>query len=152
METEFILVSGKGQVKGSYKYGIETFCFRKRQGVSWISELLSALLHRVNKLCLWMNNNFLYLRISPGHVAAFHCTMSWRSNQPTPWSWVLEKPPVEQVLNNFPIYYGARRFIQCSQKLSAGSYSVLDESDHIILSYFSKIHLNIILPPTSRYS
>lgn len=34
METEFILVSGKGQVKGSYKYGIETFCFRKRQGVS----------------------------------------------------------------------------------------------------------------------
>jgi hypothetical protein len=30
----------------------------------------------------------------------------------TPWSQVLlEKPPVAQLLKNFPIFYGTRRFI-----------------------------------------
>jgi hypothetical protein len=29
----------------------------------------------------------------------------------TPWNWDLEKDPVPQLLKNFPICYGARRFI-----------------------------------------
>jgi hypothetical protein len=35
-----------------------------------------------------------------------------QTNQLTPWSWVLlEKPPVSQILKNFPTSYGTRRFI-----------------------------------------
>jgi hypothetical protein len=34
------------------------------------------------------------------------------SNWLTPWSWaLLEKPPVAQLLKNFPTFYGTRRFI-----------------------------------------
>jgi hypothetical protein len=43
--------------------------------------------------------------------AMFHLWVNNR-NQLTPWSWAfLEKPPVAQILKNFPTFYGTRSFI-----------------------------------------
>jgi hypothetical protein len=39
----------------------------------------------------------------------------------TPYSWaLLEKPPVAQLIKNFPTIHGTRGFITCSQKPSIG--------------------------------
>jgi hypothetical protein len=39
-------------------------------------------------------------------------TFCLKQDSLTPWSWaLLEKPPVAQLLKNFPTFYGTQRFI-----------------------------------------
>jgi hypothetical protein len=80
-----------------------------------------------------------------------HC---WEmSTELTPWNWaLLEKPPVAQLLKNFPTFYGTRRFIPMfTRALHCLSWA---RSIQSILSpsYFSEINLKTILPPMSRSS
>jgi len=64
----------------------------------------------------------------------------------TPWSTVLEKLTGSQLVKNFPVFCGTRRFI--TALTSAGQLSLrwarLIQS--MTTSHFLKIHLNIILP------
>jgi hypothetical protein len=39
------------------------------------------------------------------------CLTDWPTDWLTPWSWVLQKPPVAQLFKNFPTCHGTRRFI-----------------------------------------
>jgi hypothetical protein len=52
----------------------------------------------------------------------------------------------------FTAFYGTSRFIAISQKLTAGLYPKLDESNPHFLIYFSNIHYNIILLSVLRSS
>jgi hypothetical protein len=70
----------------------------------------------------------------------------------TPWGWVLlEKPPVAQLLENFPTFYGTRRFITVFTRTLHWDLfwarSIQSIPSHL---NFSKINFNIIFPhPTS---
>jgi hypothetical protein len=57
--------------------------------------------------------SFQILPISPFiYHPTYHMTLYSLDTQLTPWSWVLlEKPPVAQLLKNFPTFYGTPRFI-----------------------------------------
>jgi hypothetical protein len=70
----------------------------------------------------------------------------------TSWSWALiEKPPVRQLLKNFPIIYGTRRFITVFTRTlhwSLFSASWIQSTPPIL----SKINSNIIHPTTSSFS
>jgi hypothetical protein len=45
-------------------------------------------------------------------IELIYCEFVKYGTQLTSWSWdLLEKPPVVQLLKNFPTFYGARRFI-----------------------------------------
>jgi hypothetical protein len=69
----------------------------------------------------------------------------------TPWSWaLLEKPPVVQLLKNF-VFYGTQRFIIVFTRTLHWSLSWA-RSIQSIPPIKIKIHLNIILPPTSKSS
>jgi hypothetical protein len=47
----------------------------------------------------------------------------------TPWNWVLlELSPVAQLLKNFPIFYGTRRFITVFTRVLTGPYPEPDQS------------------------
>jgi hypothetical protein len=48
---------------------------------------------------------------------------------------LLEKPTVAQLLKNFPIFYGTRRFITVFTRAATGPYPEPDESSpyHLIL-------------------
>jgi hypothetical protein len=73
----------------------------------------------------------------------------------TTWIRVLlDTPPVAQLLKNFPIFYGNRRFITVFTRAPPPLIPVPSQINHVhtIPSYFSKIYLNVILPPTSRSS
>jgi hypothetical protein len=66
----------------------------------------------------------------------------------TLWSCVLfEKPPVAQLLKNFPTLYGT-----CSQEPTIGPYPEPNQSSSYHPILFLKIHFNIIRSPTCRYS
>jgi hypothetical protein len=44
------------------------------------------------------------------------------------WSWaLLEKPPIVQLLKNFPAFYGTRKFITVLQEPSIGPYPKPDQ-------------------------
>jgi hypothetical protein len=60
---------------------------------------------------------------------------SWKWQQLTPWSRVLEKPTVAQLLMNFPTFYGTKGSFPCSQESSTSPYPESDESssNHFIL-------------------
>jgi hypothetical protein len=64
------------------------------------------------------------------------------------WSWaLLQKSPIVQLLKNFPAFYGTRRFITVFTRAFHWSLSWA-RSIQFIPSYLSKIHFNIIHPPT----
>jgi hypothetical protein len=65
---------------------------------------------------------------------------------------VLEKLIVSQLVNTFPIFYGAESFICCLQELTNGLYLEPDESSPNFLSYFLNISFNIILPSMPSFS
>jgi hypothetical protein len=44
-------------------------------------------------------------------LVAFILAFHYLTNQLTQWSRVLEKPPVAQLLKNFPTFYGTRKLI-----------------------------------------
>jgi hypothetical protein len=67
------------------------------------------------------------------------------------WSWsFLEKQQIVQLLKNFPVFDGTRRFITSFTRALplVPTLSQID-SDHTTLPYLSKIHFNIVHPPTS---
>jgi hypothetical protein len=66
---------------------------------------------------------------------------------------LLEKPPVVQLHKNFSIFYGTRRFITVFTR-ALHLVPILSEISlfHTIPSSLSKIHFNIVHPPTSWYS
>jgi hypothetical protein len=65
------------------------------------------------------------------------------------WSWaLLENPAIVQLLQNFPAFYGTRRFITMFTK--ALHWPLFwARSIQSIPSYLSKIHFNTANPPTS---
>jgi hypothetical protein len=68
----------------------------------------------------------------------------------TPWNWaLLEKPPVVQLINNFPTFYGTWRFITVFT--SPSLVPILNQINPFHTTQFSlsKIHFNIIHSPTS---
>jgi hypothetical protein len=68
----------------------------------------------------------------------------------TPWSrFLLEKLSGSQLVNIFPAFYGARRFITAFTRIRHLPYPEPDQSSPLPPSYFLEIHLNIILPSTS---
>jgi hypothetical protein len=70
------------------------------------------------------------------------------SNQ-TPWSWaLLAKPPVAQLLENFPTFYGSCRFITVFTRAVHWSLPWARSIQSIPL-HLSEIHFNIIHQPTS---
>jgi hypothetical protein len=70
----------------------------------------------------------------------------------TSWSWVLlEKPPVAQLLKNFPTFYGTRRFITVFTRALHWSLSWA-RSIQYIPPHPIYLRSNIIPPPTSRSS
>jgi hypothetical protein len=80
--------------------------------------------------------------------------MTKLTNQLTPWYWtLLEKPPVAQLLKNFPTFYGTRRFIIVFTRALhwslSSARSVQSMSPQPI---FLEIHLTVTLLPTSRSS
>jgi hypothetical protein len=61
------------------------------------------------------------------------------------WSWaLLEELPILQLLKNFPAFYGTRRFITVFTRALHWSLSWARS----IPSYLSKIHFNVVHPPT----
>jgi hypothetical protein len=65
------------------------------------------------------------------------------------WSWaLLEKLPIVQLLKNFPAFYGTRRFITVFTRALHRSLSWARWIQSIP-SHLSKIHFNIVHPPTS---
>jgi hypothetical protein len=64
---------------------------------------------------------------------------------------LLEEPPTVQPIKNFPAFYGTRRFNTVFTRALHWSLC-LAISIHTILSYLSKIHFNIVHPPTSWFS
>jgi hypothetical protein len=68
------------------------------------------------------------------------------------WSWaILEKLPIVQPFKNFPAFYGTRRFITGFTRALHWSLS-WTRSIQSIPFYLSKIHFNIVHPPTSQFS
>jgi hypothetical protein len=64
-------------------------------------------------------------------------------------SWaLLQKPPVVELLKNFPAFYGTRRFITVFTRALHRSLSWA-RSIQSTPSHFSKIHFNVVHPPTS---
>jgi hypothetical protein len=64
-------------------------------------------------------------------------------------SWaLLEKLPIVQPLKNFLAFHGTRRFITAFTRALHWSLSWA-RSIHFIPSYLSKIHFNIVHPPTA---
>jgi hypothetical protein len=60
------------------------------------------------------------------------------------WSWaLLEKLSILQLLKNIPSFYGTRRFITVFTRALHWSLSFQS-----IPSYLSKVHFNIVHPPT----
>jgi hypothetical protein len=65
------------------------------------------------------------------------------------WTWALhEKPPIVQLLKNFPAFYGTRKFITV---LTRALHCTLSWARSIqsIPSYLSNIHFNIFHAPTA---
>jgi hypothetical protein len=63
---------------------------------------------------------------------------------------LLEKPPIVQLLKNFPVFYATRRFITSFTRALYWSLSWARINPiHTIPYYRSKIHLNIVQSPTS---
>jgi hypothetical protein len=62
----------------------------------------------------------------------------------TPWSRILEKRKVTQLVKKFPVFYGIQRFITV---FTAASHWCLfwDQSSLQLFNYFPGIHSNIIL-------
>jgi hypothetical protein len=58
-----------------------------------------------------------------------------------------EKPPIVQLLRNFPTFYGTRMFITVFTRALHWPLSWA-RSIHTIPFYLSKIHFNIVHPPT----
>jgi hypothetical protein len=73
-----------------------------------------------------------------------------KANEPTPRRWVLEKPPVAQLLKNFQwnprVHYSAHKSPPLNHNLSQMNLA------RTAPSYFPKIRINIILPHASRSS
>jgi hypothetical protein len=67
------------------------------------------------------------------------------------WSWaLLEKPPIVQLIKNFPAYYGTRRFITVFTRALHWSLSRARSIESIPSHPISlKIHFNIVHSPTS---
>jgi hypothetical protein len=61
----------------------------------------------------WYTSSLHVHHSSQCEMHAFRCKTEWFDwNQLTSWSWAhLEKPPIVQLLKNFPAIYGTRRFI-----------------------------------------
>ena len=71
----------------------------------------------------------------------------------TPCSRVLlEKLTGCQLVKKFPVFYGTRRFITAFTSARHLSLTWARTIQHMTLSHFLKIHLNIILPSTSGSS
>jgi hypothetical protein len=73
------------------------------------------------------------------HTYLLPCSQSWA---------LLEEPPIVWPLKNFPSFYGTRRFNTVLTRALHWSLSWAI-SIHSIPSYLSKIHFNIVHPPTS---
>jgi hypothetical protein len=59
---------------------------------------------------LFLQGLFYYAPLSTPRISKW--SLTFRSNELTSWSWaLLEKPPVAQLLKNFPAFYGTRKFI-----------------------------------------
>jgi hypothetical protein len=82
-------------------------------------------------------------RSSSPHIRFTH---SWSSA-------LLEKLPIVQPLENFPAFYGTRRFTTAFTRALHWSLSwarsIQSPPSHPIPSYLSKIHFNIVHPSTS---
>jgi hypothetical protein len=75
------------------------------------------------------------------------CTFCAITHSLTHWA-LLEKPSIVQLLKNFPAFYVTRRFIIVFRR---AIYSSLfwARSIQSLPSHLSKIHFNIVYPPTS---
>jgi len=65
----------------------------------------------------------------------------------TPWSRVLEKLLVTQLVKKFATFMDPRGSLSCSQETTTCPYSEPMNPVHIFPPFFPKIHSNIILPP-----
>jgi hypothetical protein len=80
------------------------------------------------------------------YSSSWRHTVVWQITLPS-WGWaLLEKPPVVQLVRNFPPFYGTRRFITVFTWALRRSLSTA-RSNHSIPPH--QIHFNIIHPPTS---
>jgi hypothetical protein len=79
-------------------------------------------------------------------LASDVCTMT-SSGKPRMGLSPLEKPPVVQLLKNFPAFYGTRRFITVFTRAPTGLYCDSDQWIYTTIFYLSKIHFNIITHP-----
>jgi hypothetical protein len=80
--------------------------------------------------------------------------MYWYTLLTYPRSWVLlEEPLIGQPLKSFPAFHGTRRFNTVFTTAFHGSLSwalsIQSNPIHTIPSYLSKIHFDIVHPPTS---
>jgi hypothetical protein len=106
-------------------------------GMSWLTEQALA---SQEQLCsmesvVWKTLRVHNLYFSPNIINL------------TSWSWaLLEKLPVVQLLQNFPAFYGTRRFITVFTRGLHWSLSWA-RSIQTTPPHVSKIHFNIIHPP-----
>jgi hypothetical protein len=102
------------------------------------TDLLTALISASSSpVTLKLNSSEIYFRSKTTYLlrSTWTCTVS--NSLTHSWSWaLLQNLLIVQLLKNFPAFYGTRRFI-----------TVFTRALH--LSILSKIHFNIVHPPTS---
>jgi hypothetical protein len=96
-------------------------------GNSWVTERLAASQIWLSSMEIVTTQRGACKKVRKDNVGSTYVSFSnfllWscvRSADPyhwlTSWSWVfLEKPPLAQLLKNFPTFYATRRFITVSQ-------------------------------------
>jgi hypothetical protein len=93
-------------------------------------------------------NSFTILPFTYGQNEIYRYTNHYLLTYLRNWA-LLEKPPIVQPLKNFPAFYGTWRFITVFTRALQWSLSWARSTQSTPSHPISKIHFNIVHPPTS---